>query len=423
VSDQAPEVELPWTWAGNRAYGFERWHEPTDVAQLRRLVRESSAVRVLGSRHCFNDIGDSGGDLVATAGLPVEIDVDATARTVRVSAWATYAQLGAALHAAGWAVPNTASLPHITVAGAIATGSHGSGDGNGALGTSVVGIELLGADGETRVLDRSDPDFAGRVVALGALGVWTHVVLAIEPTFEVASTVRLDVPWADVLGDLDAITGSAYSVSLFTDYRGDDVGQVWMKARTDQGGPALDLGRAATTEVHMLPRADPRAVTPQRGVPGPWHERLPHFRADETPSRGFELQSEYLVPRDRAVEALERLRGVGAQIAPVLQVGEIRTVAADDLWLSPAHDEPVVGLHFTWSLEPAAVDSAVALVEAVVLPLGARPHWGKVFGASAAQLAEAYPALPRAARLVAAEDPDGVFANDFLRRAGISPRR
>ncbi len=406
-------------WAGSHAYSAARQHRPESLAELSALVAGAERVHALGSRHSFNLVADTAGDLVSTSALPRDIDIDRDAGLVRVAGGVLYGDLATELHRQGWALASMASLPHISVAGAVATGTHGSGDGVGSLASAVAAVECVGPDGETRVVTREDAGFGGWVVALGALGVVTHLTLDIEPTYDVRQDLFLHLPWASVEDGLDAITGSAYSVSLFTDWVGDDVTQVWRKSRMDVESPGLGepgfLGAsAAPGTVHMLAGAPTAAVTQQLGEAGPWHERLPHFRMEFTPSRGEELQSEFLLPRAHALEAIARMRRLGPSFAHLLQVTEIRTVARDELWLSCAYDADVVGLHFTWVRDLAGVTAVLPAIEDALLPLGARPHWGKLFTADAAALARAYPKLGEFQRLRAEVDPAGKFSNAFL---------
>jgi xylitol oxidase len=409
-------------WAGSHEYAAARTHRPTTVEQLQELVAGADRVRALGTRHSFTDVADTPGDLISTLDLPATVEVGDT--TVRVAAGVRYGDLAVRLHERDRALATMASLPHISVGGAIATGTHGSGDRTGSLAAAVAGLEYVGADGELRSIRRDDPEFAGHVVSLGALGITTHVTLDVEPTYEVRQDLFTDVPWDDA--DLDALTGAAYSVSLFTGWVNGRIDQVWLKSRGTEppalGTPAL--GTPATTTLHMLAGADVAAVTEQGGVPGPWHERLPHFRLAFTPSRGEELQSEYLLPRSSATEAVAVLRRLAPGFAHLLQVSEVRTIAADDLWLSGAYGGDAVGFHFTWVRDRDGVYAALPAIEDALLPLGARPHWGKCFLATADRLAPAYPRLRDFRDLVGRVDPGGKFGNDFLsRHVGLGPQR
>ncbi|TFH70507.1 FAD-binding protein [Cellulomonas sp. HD19AZ1] len=413
------------TWAGSHTFRGGPLVHPTSVTEVAELVAGAQHVRAIGSRHSFHDLADSPGTLVALDRLEVPTVVDPDARTVTVGAGVRYGELARDLHAAGWALHTMASLPHIAVAGTVATATHGSGDASPNLSAVVRGLEVVGAGGEVRVLGPDDPELAASVVGLGALGVVTRVTLAIQPTYDVAQEVWLDLPWDVALGRFDAIMGSAYSVSLFTDWTGDAVGQVWRKHRVDAGTLGDDAvlagARPAEGPVHPVPGQDPAACTQQGGVPGPWHERLPHFRLEFTPSAGAELQSEWLVPRAHAVAAIEALRGLSDQVSPLLMISEIRSIAGDDLWLSTAHGGDRVGLHFTWQPRRAEVEAVLPVIEAALAPFDARPHWGKLFAGPGAGRTwqDLYPRWDDARALIERCDPAGVFANDYLRRVGL----
>lgn len=415
-------------WARNYRYTAEAIRRPATLDQVRETVASAARVHALGSRHSFNDGADSAGVLVSLENLAPDIVVDAQAGTVAVSGGTRYGTLAEALHRQGFALHNLASLPHISVAGAIATATHGSGNRNGNLATAVRALEIVTASGDLLTVSRADtPDFAGMVVGLGALGIVTRVTLDIQPTFEVRQDVFENLPWARVLEHLDEVTSSAYSVSLFTDWRGDTVGQAWLKSRTDApagagghpeylGRPEFFGGTAATTERHPLPGISAESCTPQLGVPGPWSDRLAHFKMAFTPSSGAELQSEYLVPGEHAVAAIEVIRELSDRVSPLLLVSEIRTVAADDLWLSPNYRRAGIGLHFTWQPEQEAVENLLPLIEQRLAPFGARPHWGKLFHADAAALAPLYEKLPDFRALAERLDPERKFRNGFLDR-------
>jgi xylitol oxidase len=413
-----PAPGAPTNWAGNLTFSAARVHSPGSLDELRAVVAGSRRAKALGSGHSFSDIADTDGDLIDVRALPPEIDVDTAAGTVRVAAGVRYAELAAELHRHGLALPNTASLPHISVAGSVATGTHGSGDANGGLGTSVRALDLVTAGGDTLTFDRAtDPDrLEGAVVGLGALGVVTHLTLDTVPGFAVRQRVRTGLALADAVEHFDAVMGAAYSVSMFTDWRAPRFGQVWLKQLDGAADPDLPWTVPAAGPVHPVPGMDPVHCTPQDGVPGPWHERLPHFRPGFVPSSGEELQSEYLLPREHAGDALRALTEVADRIAPVLQVCEVRTVAADRLWLSPAYGRATVALHFTWVKDTAAVLPVLGELEAALAALGVRPHWGKLFTLDPAQVRAAYPRTADFLALVAETDPAGVFRNAYLRR-------
>ncbi|MFH9674422.1 D-arabinono-1,4-lactone oxidase [Streptomyces sp. NPDC017405] len=411
----ADTPETVTNWARSVTYTAKEFYRPDTAEGLRAVVAGSGKVRVLGSGHSFNRIADPGGEgvLVSVAGLPPVIDVDGTARTVRVSGGVRYAELARAVHARGLALANMASLPHISVAGSVATGTHGSGVGNGPLGAAVREVELLTADGSKVVLRRGDARFDGAVTSLGALGVVTALTLDLEPAYEVEQHVFTQLPLAGL--DFAAVSAAAYSVSLFTDWRRPQFRQVWVKRRTDQ--PAVDFPWAAPAAeaVHPVPGMPAANCTRQLGVPGPWHERLPHFRAEFTPSSGEEIQSEYLLPRAAALDALHAVDGIRDTVAGVLQICEVRTVAADAQWLSPAYARDSVALHFTWVRDEAAVLPVVRRLEEALAPFDPRPHWGKVYGIPAADLRDRYPRLGDFRALARSLDPTGTFTNTFVR--------
>ncbi|MFI7663267.1 FAD-binding protein [Micromonospora parva] len=401
-------------WAGNVRYAAKAFHRPTSVDDLRRLVAGSSRIRAVGSGHSFNRLGDTDGDLVSLAGLPPVVEVDHERGQVTVSAAMRYGDLARQLHTQGYALANLASLPHISVAGAVATATHGSGQSHGNLASAVAGLELVTADGDLLRVDRDTDRFAGMVVGLGALGLVTRVTLDVVPTFALRQYVRLDLDRAA----LDEALGSAYSVSVFTDFRTPRLREVWRKQLADQPPPPVDwLGTTAADQPrHPVLGMPAENCTPQLGEAGPWHERLPHFKLGFTPSSGDELQSEYHVARAVATDALAALGDVAELIAPVLLVSELRTVAADELWLSPNYRRDSFVLHFTWVDDTAAVLPVVAAVEERLAPFAPRPHWGKVFVTDPAELAARYPRHADFATLLTDLDPKAKFHTEPLDR-------
>ncbi|MET9139112.1 FAD-binding protein [Streptomyces parvulus] len=405
-------------WAGNITYTAEELLRPRSPRALGALVAGSARLRVLGSGHSFNEIAQpgAGGVLLSLADLPSVVDVDTAARTVRVGGGVRYAELARRVHARGLALPNLASLPHISVAGSVATGTHGSGVGNGSLASAVREVELITADGSALTLARGDGRFGGAVTSLGALGVVTSLTLGLEPAYEVEQHVFTEMPLAGLdTATFEAVMASAYSVSLFTDWRAPGFRQVWLKRRTDQPLPEFPYAKPAADRMHPVPGMPAVNCTEQSGVPGPWHERLPHFRADFVPSSGAELQSEYLMPREHALAALHAMDAIREVVAPVLQTCEIRTVAADAQWLSPCYGRDTVAAHFTWVEDTAAVLPVVRELERALAPFAARPHWGKVFTTPSAELRALYPRLDDFRSLARALDPAGKFGNGFVR--------
>ena len=408
-------------WAGNVAYRSARIHHPETVAELRDIVTSSEHVRALGTRHAFSDVSDTSGDLVALDRIDPDVRIAADRRSVEVGAGTRYAVLADVLQAEGLALHNLASLPHLAIGGATATASHGSGDRSGSLASAVAEIEIITADGEPRRVRRGDEDFHGVVVSLGALGVASRITLDVEPTYDVAQEVHTDLPWEAALEHFDDVTSSADSVSFFTTWQPEVVDQVWRKSRLVPGEaytPRVDLFGAPSAErkLHPIAHVDPVNCTEQLGVPGPWHERLPHFRAEHMPSAGAELQSEYLVPRENAIEAIAILRALSPRFAEHVQVSEIRTIAADEHWLSGAYGRDTVGLHFTWFPRSVQVRGVNGAIEEALAPLGARPHWGKVFVDTGRRVTSLYPRIDDFRALRERWDPTGKFTNTFVHR-------
>lgn len=414
--------ELRRNWAGNYTYTAREIHYPETIEQVRQTVKKAAKIRALGSTHSFNDIADTPGEQISLSRLNVVPTLDRERSTVTVGAGAKYGQISEWLDAAGFALPNLASLPHISVAGATATATHGSGLRNRSLASAVSALEFVTADGDLVTLSRQEDGekFAGAVVSLGGLGVTTRITLDLVPAFQVRQDVYEDLSFDQLAEHFEEIEGRAYSVSLFTD-RQETINTVWLKSRVVEGdgfeAPAEFFGaKRATVAHHPLPGVDPVATTPQLGLPGPWYNRLPHFRMDFTPSRGEEIQAEYLLPRQHAVAAIRAVRELRQQIAPVLLIVEIRTVAADDLWMSPFYQKDGLCIHFTLKREPENVNKLLPYVEAALTPFGALPHWGKVFTMPGEQVRAGYPRLGDFQALLRSYDPQGKFRNAFLDR-------
>jgi len=407
-------------WAGNITYSTDRVYTPATVAEVQDIAKRCAKLRALGSRHSFNTIADSDANQISLQHLD-SIEIDDKAHTVTVSAGVRYGQLAPVIDARGYALHNLASLPHISVAGAIATATHGSGLHNGNLATAVSGLEIVTADGQIVRLSREkDGDaFLGAVVHLGALGVLTRVTLNLLPTFQVAQSVYRNLSFDHLKDHFADIFGAGHSVSLFTDWQNHHATQVWIKRRVTPGAndtwPSEFFGaKPATEKMHPIEGHAAEACTEQLGVPGPWYERLPHFKMNFTPSSGRELQTEYLVPQDHAYEAILAVEKLRDQITPHLFVTELRTIAADDLWMSTAYQRPSLAIHFTWKPEWPEVRQILPQIEAQLAPFGPRPHWGKLFTVPHARLQAQYARIAEFKALVQRTDPSAKFRNAFL---------
>src|SRR5258708_16378034 len=416
-------IENLSNWAGNYTYRARGLHFPETIEQVQELVNSSSKLKVLGSRHSFNDIADSPGDLISLDHFDRLLAIDRERHTVTVDAGVRYGQICRELEREGYALHNLASLPHISVAGACATATHGSGDRNGNLATAVRALEMITAEGELVTLSRAQqPErFDGAVVGLGALGVVTRLTLDISPSFAMRQAVYENLALAQLENHFDEITGSAYSVSLFTDWRSPRFNQVWLKRRvTDAADLELEAqffgATLATRRLHPIGELSAESCTEQLGQRGPWHERLPHFRMDFTPSAGEELQAEYFLPRPQALAAMHAVFQLQPQLSKLLMISEIRTIAADGLWMSTCYQRDCVALHFTWQRDWPAVRQVLPIIEARLAPLGARPHWGKLFTLSPAQVQAGYARLAGFQNLLGEYDPGGKFRHAFVDR-------
>jgi len=408
-------------WAGNVEYSTENLYSAKSLEQVRDFIKQQHRLKVLGTRHCFNRIADSTQQFLSLKEMDQVVALDTAARTVTVESGVTYGRLSPYLDGQGWALHNLASLPHISVAGAITTATHGSGEKNGNLSTAVAGLEIVNAAGEVVQLSRqkNGDNFFGAVVGLGVLGAISKVTLEVQPSFQMRQYVYENLPLHELKDHFDAIESTAYSVSLFTDWQKQRINEVWLKCRMDQS-PAFDAppefygAKKAIRNVHPIIELSAENCTEQMGVPGPWYERLPHFKMGFTPSAGKELQSEYFVPRRHAVEAILAVESLRDQIGPHLLITEIRTIAADNFWMSPCYKQDSVTIHFTWKQDWPAVSKLLPAIEKELAPFYPRPHWGKLFSIPPAQLHAAYRKLPEFIDLARKFDPQGKFHNEFL---------
>lgn len=405
-------------WAGNLTYSTDNLLEPTTIEEAQEMIRAQARVRVLGTRHSFNAIADSPHALLSTQKLPQRIEIDAEKMTVTIDGGIKYGTLAEELHRQGFALHNLASLPHISVAGACATATHGSGVKNGNLATAVVAMKVITADGNIQSFAEGDEEFHGAVVHLGGLGMVCELTLRIEPTYQMTQTVYQNLAFKDWEANFEEILGAAYSVSLFTDWQHPRFNQVWIKHRVSDGvGVRAEQWHGATRETHKLhplETEEAKNCTEQMGIVGAWHERLPHFRMDHKPSRGEELQTEYFVPHQFAVDALNAVGTLADRIAPLLFITEVRTVAADEFWMSPCYGQDSVGIHFTWKPEWEAVKELLPYIEGCLEPFGVRAHWGKLFAINPIGCAFEYCDFSRFRNFLERYDPTGKFRNEFL---------
>ena len=419
----APKEEIAHlvNWAGNLEYSTGNVHYPTSVEEVQQAVNKCSKLTALGSRHSFSKIADSTENQVSLSHLNRVVSIDTTSNTVTVESGMKYGELAPYLHEKGYALHNLASLPHISIAGAVATATHGSGINNGSLSTAVSGIEFINAAGDVISLSRKkDGDlFNGAVVALGALGVVTKLTLELQPAFNMKQVVYRNLAMNELEKNFNEIMAGGYSVSLFTDWRNKNINEVWVKSRADDGkdaAPELFGAKLATQDLHPIETESAENCTEQMGVAGPWYERMPHFKMGFKPSAGKELQSEYFVPIEHAYEAMTVMEKLHEKITPHLFISEIRTIAADELWMSPFYKKTCVALHTTWKQDVDAVMSLLPVIEEQLGPLNAKPHWAKLFTISPSVLQPRYEKLNDFRLLVKQYDPNGKFQNDYLKK-------
>jgi len=407
-------------WAGNYTYSTKNLDLANAVEDVKHSIRSHSHLKALGARHSFNGIADSTEDQISLKHFD-QIELDMKTKTVTVGAGVTYGQLAPYIDSRGYAVHNLASLPHVSVVGACATATHGSGSKNGNLSTAVRALEIVTANGVVATFSREKlgDKFPGVVVGLGALGVITKITLEVQPTFQMTQIVYENLSFSQLEHHLDDIFASGYSVSIFTDWQNHRATQIWIKRRVDQGShadPKADFygAKPATHNLHPLSGHSAENCTEQMGISGPWYERLPHFRMNFTPSSGAELQSEYFVPRDKGYAAIQAVEQLRDEITPHLFISELRTIAADDLWISPCYQRPSMALHFTWKPEWPAVQRVLPLIEEKLAPFGARPHWAKLFIMTPVRLRSHYARMLDYQAILAQYDPNGKFRNEFI---------
>jgi len=409
-------------WAGNLEYSTSKIDYPKSLEEVQQLVKKYSKLKVLGTRHCFNTIADSKYNFISLREMKKIVSLDANAKTVTVEGEIKYGELCPWLNDKGFALHNLASLPHISVAGAITTATHGSGVRNKNLCGPVEALEIVTADGDVINFSKKDGEkFYAAVVGLGAIGVITKVTLNIQSAFMMRQWVYTKMPLQQMKEHFDEIVSSGYSVSLFTDWQNESINEVWIKSLVDDASNAEAkkdfFGAApATKNVHPIIELPAENCTEQMGVPGTWYERLPHFKMGFTPSSGKELQAEYFVPHEHAVEAIQAIQKMGKEIGPHLFISEIRTIDADDFWMSPCYKQPSVTIHFTWKQEWNAVSKLLPAIEKELAPFNAKPHWGKLFTMSPSTLASRYQKMNDFKKVVAEFDSKGKFRNEFLEK-------
>ncbi|AFK04293.1 FAD linked oxidase domain protein [Emticicia oligotrophica DSM 17448] len=416
---EKPKSDPRTNWAGNLTYSTDNLYTPKNISELQDTIKKLKKVRGLGTKHCFNKIADSTENQISSAAFNKIISLDKDKKTVTVEAGIKYGELCKYLDENGFALYNLASLPHISVAGACATATHGSGIKNGCLASSVSGIEFVNGKGEVINLnkEKDGAEFLGAVVNLGALGIVTKMTLDLQPTFKMKQIVYQNMPMLALEKNFEAIMSAGYSVSLFTDWKNKNINEVWIKSKAEdlkEIAPEFYGAKLQTKNLHPIETLDAINCTDQMGVEGPWYERMPHFKMGFTPSSGKELQSEFFIPFEHAYEGLMAIEKLNAEVSPHLFITEVRAIAADELMMSPFYKKTCVAFHFTWKQETEEVTKLLPSIEEALAPFNPRPHWGKIFTLKPAVLQGRIEKLSEFKDLMTKHDPEGKFRNEFI---------
>ncbi len=420
VSCQEKAKGVPRTnWAGNLTYGTDNLHKPKTIEEAQEIIKKCKKIRSLGTKHCFNTIADSKENQISSENFNQIISLDKENQTVTVGAGIKYGELCKYLDENGFALGNLASLPHISIAGACATATHGSGIKNGNLASSVIALELINGKGEVVNLsaDKDGEEFKMAVVNLGALGILTKITLGLQPTFKMKQVVYQNLPMAQLEKNFETIMSAGYSVSLFTDWTNKNISEVWIKNKSEEMkeiAPEFYGAKLQTKNLHPIESLDAINCTEQMGVEGPWYERMPHFKMGFTPSSGKELQSEYFIAFEHAYEGLMAIEKLHDKVSPHLLITEVRAIAADELPMSMMYQKTCVAFHFTWKQEIPEVMALLPEIEAALEPFFPRPHWGKLFALKPSVLQSRIEKLADFKALMQKHDPEGKFRNEFI---------
>jgi alditol oxidase len=421
-------------WSKNQSFKFRKIFYPTSTDEIVSIVKSAKKVKVIGTAHSFNTsaAADDGyeeeTDLICLSNLCVNPILDEEKKTITVSAGSKFGEIfhWISINAPNFALHNSASLPHISVGGAIATATHGSGVKHGNLSSAVVSLELIKANGEIMNISRETKgsEFDGYIVHLGCLGVVTRVTLSLVSAFNIRQDCFVCLDFDIALQNIDEILSSGYSVSLFTTWSNRLFEQVWRKSTPDTVFETETFfgSKKAITKIHPCDQS-PECCTEQLGQVGPSYERLPHFKFEFQPSVGDELQSEFFIARADAAAALEAIMSLSKVISPLLFITEVRSIASDKLWMSTAYDRESVAIHFTWKPLWNEVQKVLPMIEIALEKFSARPHWGKLFSHKAETISLIYPKINDFAALREQLDPEAKFVNKFLIEAGVVKHR
>jgi xylitol oxidase len=435
---------------------------PATIEELQRAVKDADKVRIYSPHRSFATVVDTDGVLICLDEITWDdsiLQIDAHKRRVTCSAFMTCSDLAAYLEQQGWALQNLPSSLNISMAGAVIAGAHGSGDSCSMLATSVEAVDYVDADGcLVATTERDLPssslgaaaDPALQALMLGSLGVLVQLTLRIEPRFHIRQDVYLNIPWKSYWKEAPTFTGTgntfqpatfdeaaliddvfaeAYSVSVFVgDWGSDYISQAWFKrkvpiAHDGHSGtlpPAareLFGGRLSSMTVHPIPSESGGACTAQGEPAASSPFRLPHFNTStSTAQRDDQLFSEYFLPREHAVDALRALRAIAIIIQPVLKVSELRSVSADEFWMSPHYRRPSFAISFVWSCNVKSAIKTLLHIERALMPFAPRPNWGSLFISFGPEIPLSLPSSAKYRSLLVSLDPTGKFRSHYVNR-------
>jgi L-gulono-1,4-lactone dehydrogenase len=441
-SQPAPGRRVWRNWAGTATATPARWCRPGTEAEICAAVKDAApaglTVRALGSGHSFTAAAATSGvalDLSAWTGI---IAADTRTGLVTARSGTTLRALNAELGGLGLAMANLGDIDAQTLAGALSTGTHGTGARLGGLATQVEALELVLADGSVVTCSASArPElFAAARVGLGALGVITTVTLRCVPSFTLLADER-PMPVEEVLGQFDVLAGANDHFEFYWFPYGrqalvkrnnrlpvPDGAQATPSPRPLPAwrrfwefevmenaafGALCRVGRAAPRLIPSLNRLSSAALS-SRTYTGTSH------RVFVTPRRVRFAESEYAVPRESLGHVIAELRRAVPRLAdPVMFPVEVRVAAADDIWLSTGYgrESAYVAIHQYAGLPYQAYFDRF---ESIVAEVAGRPHWGKLHSLDAGRLRPLYPRFDDFRRVRAEADPEGRFGNAYLTR-------
>lgn len=421
-------------WAGNVTARPVRSVAPSSTQELAEVVRRAAAeglkVKAVGSGHSFTTTAATDGLLIRPDRMAGVRGLDREAGTVTVAAGTPLRQLNETLSAHGLSLANMGDIMEQTVAGATATGTHGTGRDSASIAAQIKGLELVTADGSVlRCSAAENPEiFAAARIGLGALGVVSAITFAVEPEFLLTAREE-PMPFDRVMADFERLVAEN---EHFEFYWFPHTGNCNTKRNNRSTGPAAPVGRvSAWVDDELLSngifqvacsvgRAVPATIPgiakiSSRALSARTYTDIP-YKVFTSPRRVRFLEMEYAVPREAVVTVLRELKSTvdrsGLRVSfPV----EVRTAPADDIALSTAsgRETAYIAVHLYRGTPHRAYFTAA---EQIMIAHGGRPHWGKLHSRDAGYLSGVYPRFGEFTAVRDRLDPDRLFSNDYLRR-------